>query len=114
MDADKQCGLCSKAVHFLKDTFTPPPCPLPVAGGRIVRPLRPHGEVRARTSLALTGVSGRAAKPPAATISALHLSHLRVLEESLQQFAMVLRPTDRAQGDDDGIPRFHLTLIVDL
>jgi len=31
MDADKQCGSCSKAMHFLKDTFTPPPCPLPVA-----------------------------------------------------------------------------------
>jgi len=31
MDADKQCGSCSKAVHFLKDTFTPPPCPLPIA-----------------------------------------------------------------------------------
>jgi len=31
-------GSCSKVVHFLKDTFTPPPCPLPVEGGRIVRP----------------------------------------------------------------------------
>ncbi|GEM_PF-3185598 len=31
MDADKQCGSCSKAVHFLRDTFTPPPYPLPIA-----------------------------------------------------------------------------------
>jgi len=37
MDADKQCSSYSKAVHFLKDTFTPPPCPLPVAAS-------PHGE----------------------------------------------------------------------
>jgi len=51
MDADKQCGSYSKAVHFLKDTFTPPPCPLPLAPSPLRR--SPHGEERARTSLAL-------------------------------------------------------------
>ncbi len=66
MDADKQCGSYSKAVHFLKDTFTPPPCPLPVAGGRIVRPYGRTGRKGQGQALPLQGFRGgrpKAARP---------------------------------------------------